>query len=172
MVVDPDAGVSFCVTVVLAPAAQVSFVYDGAGKATMFPPETVAQSVPPTVAQPPRMPLVFVAVVTMPLVADCEPAGGVKSMVPPMLRAIVGDVIVSAEETLLFDVLTIAEAPGLTVRLATVWLDPPPLLAPLTNNVPPPTFNAEPLGSMLLVGAPAAVKSSASVPPLTEVVPP
>ena len=104
----------------MAPAVQVSFVYDGTGKAMMFPPETAAQSVPPAVAQPPRMPLALTAVVMMPLVADCEPAGRVKSTVPPMLRAIVGDVIVSAEAMLLFDVLTIAEAPGLTVRLAMV----------------------------------------------------
>lgn len=62
-----------------------------------------------------------------------------------------------------FDVFVIAVAPELTARLANVWLDPP-LVMPLTANVPPPTVRAVLEATRLLVGEPEPVKSSVNVP--------
>ena len=76
----------------------------------------VAQSVPLTVAQPPRIPPLSAGLavnVILPIV------GSVRFNVPPALRLRVPDVIVSVELTPL-DVSMIADAPELTVRLATV----------------------------------------------------
>ena len=96
--------------------------------------------------------------------------GSVKSTVPPIVRPIVAEVMVKFELTP-FDVSTIAEAPELTDRLATVWFVPAPLLAPLITIDPPPRANAvfeemsEPLGAKLNVNVPLPVLIS-DPPPL------
>ena len=62
------------------------------------------------------------------------------------------------------------ELPELMVRPLTTWVLMR-LLLPLICNVPPPRASAEVLLTMFVAGAPAALKSSLSVPALTVVVP-
>ena len=52
----------------------------------MSVPLLLAQSLPLTVAQPPRIPLVLIVAVMKPLVEDCVPAGRMKSTVAAVLR--------------------------------------------------------------------------------------
>src|SRR5439155_7085869 len=91
----PDVGALLVVTFVLLPAAQVSLTYEAtaSGVIGVVPEEPViAQSVPLTVAKPPRMPLTLILVPTVMAlppevpVYDCVPAGGVKSTLPPICR--------------------------------------------------------------------------------------
>jgi hypothetical protein len=105
----------------------------------ILPPDAlvalVAQSVPPTVAYPPRMPLVLSVVVVIPLVAVCAPAcavGSVKSTVPPTTLRVTepGEKTVPAPP---LELTTTLEAPGLAM------MPPVPLsvTAPLIVPVPP-----------------------------------
>ena len=131
-------------------------------------PLLVAQSLPPTVIQPPRMPLVFTVVVLMPLVASIVPAGCVRSSVPPTLR-----VIAPTDSERGLDVeaeRTIAPAPEPTARPLAVWLLVV-LALPIRLSEPPEMASGEEVERMLVAGAAAAEKSRARPPPATAVVP-
>ncbi len=111
----------------------------------MLPPLTAAQSVPPTVAQPPRMPLVLDAVVVMaPL-----PPGSVKFTVPPSLRPMAPRASVVPLPPLLATVT--AELPAATVVPLNVC-ELVPAAAPSSKSEPPLRMRAEPALTRL-VGA-------------------
>ena len=142
----------------------------------MLPPAALvafaAQSVPPTVIYPPRIPFVFTVDVTAPLVEFCVPIGSVKSTVPPMLwvrapRSRSSGFKVGSALIKMFD------APGLSVRPLNRWLLIV-LALPVRVSVPCAKKSAEVLATLLMIliaGAPAAEKSRLSVPRLTVVVP-
>ena len=133
-------------------------------------PVVVAQLLPPTVAQPPRMPLVPGELVAMPLVPPmARLAGFVKSTVAPTFR-----VIAPTERSsgLAVDWLVseMAEGPGLSVRPATVW-ELVVLALPVIAKVPPPRTSPAVGETRFVAEAVAAEKSSLSVPLLTVVGP-
>src|SRR5262245_61422353 len=110
-------------------------------------PVLTAQSVPPTAAQPPRMPLVFVLVVVIVPVA----VGKVKLTVPPTLR-----VIAPSAVTPVLAVATTADNPLLRVVP----------LEKLTPRAALPTVKVPPL-STRLPDAKVPVVPSVSPPALT-----
>src|SRR5262245_48620598 len=116
-------------------------------------PVLTAQSVPPTAAQPPRMPLVFVLVVVIVPVA----VGSVKLTVPPTLR-----VIAPSAVTPVLAVATTADNPLLRV----VPLKLTPVVRLLTVKVPPLSTRLLP-DKML----PATPVPNVSPPALTVVTP-
>ena len=128
-------------------------------KAVIFPvvtpsPAETAQSVPLTVAHPPRMVVVPLAVV---VVTVPEP---VKLTEPPLccVKLPKASVVVPPEPV----VVEIVELPGRIVVLPKVWL----LLVdavPIAKSEAPSKVSDELLARMSLVGAPAAEKSSRSV---------
>ena len=131
-------------------------------------PEVVAQSVPPTVAQPPRMLLVVPVVVAMPLVELLMAFEGfVKFTVEPIFRVISPTESRSVLPPLL--VSEMEEAAGLSVRPANVWAEAPP--RPVTWRMPPPMTSVPAVPRMLLAGALALLKSSRNVPAFTVVAP-
>ena len=114
-------------------------------------PLVVAQLLPPTVAQPPRMPFESVLDVTKPLVlALMALPGFVKSSVAPTFRVIAPTESSRGLVPLFVSVTT--EAPALSVRPATVWLLVV-LALPLRLNVPPPRTSDEAVARMLVAGA-------------------
>ena len=135
----------------------------------MFEPEvTVAQFMPPTVAQPPRMPFELAVDVRKPLLPLWAPWGSVKSTRPPTLRVIAPRFKTSGFEAAAPSM--IADWPELTASPATVW-ELTVLAWPASRSVPPPSDRGDVAARILEEGAPAAEKSSMSTPPLTAVVP-
>src|SRR5262245_34309709 len=118
-------------------------------------PVLTAQSVPPTEAQPPRMPLVFALVVVIVPVT----VGNVKLTVLPTLR-----VIAPSAVTPVLAVATTADTPLLRVVL-------PPKLTPVVRLF---TVKVPPLNTRLVLPErilPATPVPSVSPPALTVVVP-
>ena len=139
--------------------------------ATIFEPLIIAQSVPFTVAQPPRMPLaLFVAEVVNPLEPLIVPVGWVKFTVLPALRVIAPrfsrsglDVALALSVIWLF--------PAFKVSPLKVWLLAAPAEPVRVSVPPPPSVRAELPLRMLPAGAPAAEKFSVRPPPLIVVGP-
>jgi len=151
LVVEPEAGALLVVTVVLLPAAQVSLAY--VLNATIVPlPLFAPQFAPATVAQPPKMELLFVVVVVTVPVA----VGRVMFIVPPMLRVSAPNAVVPV-----LLVATMAEAPLLSMV---------PLEAKFAPNAALPTVSVPP-PSCKLVDARVPVAPSV-IPPLLMVVEP
>src|SRR4051812_45615833 len=122
-------------------------------------PLTVAKSLEPASAQPPRIPLVFDELVLM------EPAVGRLKVTKPSGFAWVIAPRVALRLAALFWVNVKTVRPPVTAVPLNVWLLDAPFF-PLMINIPPPIFNAE-LPLMILAAGADALEKSRVNPPLT-----